>query len=257
MLKRGAAKVDMDEGSAQSDSERPPMSSVAITDYVELGKKNFKDLTKDVRKKYSAANTRYRIMKRGLIANRGSEVVRETNQRGDYRFFFATSAIKDRHVDRQKKVVDELRDLKEKMNGGATQETMTLLLMQAGPSVDTTQKGSVGLVSGATILAVVDEHTVLIDLAGGNYALWVDDVTGLARGHQLSSRPVYVIGSTQIPEAGVNLTLLNSILETELVEAINSMDDSRTWCDKSGKFSIEAKFVKKRRCKRSARKSRR
>ena len=245
-LDRGVAKVDMDEKSAETGagSERPPMSSVAITDYVELAKKNFKDLAKDVRKKYTEANTRYKIMRRGMIANRGSEVVRETNQRGDYRFFFASSAIKDLHVNRQKKLVDELRELKEKMSDGATNETMSMLLMQAGPAVDTTKKGSVGCVSGATILAVVDEHTVLVDLAGANYALWVNDVTGLARGHQLSARPVYVIGSTQIPSAGINLTLLNSILESELAEAIGAIDETRTWCDKSGKFSIEAKFVK-------------
>ena len=243
-LDKGVAKVDMEERSASSDPERPEISSVAITDYVKFAKENFKDMTKNVSKKYTEANKHYRIMKRGMIANRGAEVVRETNQRGDYRLFFASSSIKDLHVGRQKKLVDELRELKEKMNGGPTNETMSMLLMQAGPPVDTTQKGSVGLVAGATILRVIDENTVLIDLAGGKFVVWIKDVTGLAQGHTLSSRPVYVIGSTQIPGAGINLTMLNGVLETELNDAINSFDDTRTWSDKSGKFSIEAKFVK-------------
>ena len=243
-LERGVAKVDMDEHSPSSGPDRAPVSSIAITDYVNLAKENFKEITRDVRKKYTSEQERLRIMKRGDISFRGDDVVEMHNNRG-YEYFFKSNEIKEMHVGRQKTVVKKLRDLKTLISDGPTDEAMASLLMQAGPAVDPTNEGSVGLVTGATILAIPDEHTVLIDYAGGNYALWVDAVTGLSRGSMLSSRPVSVVGATQIPGININVTLLNSVLESELVAAIGSMTESRTWSDKSGKFSIDAKFVKK------------
>ena len=243
-LDRGVAKVDMEERSSRSAPSRPPISAVAITDYVKVGKENFKDLSRDVRKKYASENERLKIMKRGKIAYRGGNVVEEHYPRG-YQYFFKTNDLKDFHVGRQGKVVDDLRDLKDEISKGPTGEAMSTLLMQVGPALDPTQKGTVGMIVGAQIVAIPSENIVLIEYAGGKYSVWVDDVTGLAAGNELSSRPVYVIGSQQIPGLGINITMLNSILESELVDAIDSMEESRTWSDKSGKFSIEAKFVKK------------
>ena len=262
-LASGAAKVDMDEHRPESGDvvRRPPVPVAAIQEYVSMGKEDFDELTRELRRKYSKASGDLKLMKKGQVPAPvgGADIVRQHGQRNSIRYYFRTDKVKDREIRRQGNLVKELQKLKDSVGREPTQEALLSLLWKSGPEVDPRERGSVGFLSDARVIIAATEHDVIVDYDGSPYIMWVKDSSGLSTGQELDPLPVYVVGAKTIRVPGrgsIAVTILSSVLRTELEKAIfpdrnglgstgEAITESRTWRDKTGKFSVQASLIRK------------
>ncbi len=258
-LATGVSKVDMKDHHPESGEliKRPPVPLSAIEDYFSEGKLTFDDLTKNLRREYTSANDRLKSMKRGETHSpTGHDIVRQIGNRS-VRYFFRTQTIKDREIKRQQSRVRDLDRLKKSIGREPTDEAVSSLLWQYGPALDPRAKGSVGFLSGATVIRAFNEHDVIIDYDGAPFLLWVKDSSGLSGGQEVTPGPVFVVGAKTIVIPGrgtIAVTILQSVLKSELdnllaPDVVQSTTpptpEIRTWEDKSGKYKIKASFVRK------------
>jgi S1-C subfamily serine protease len=260
-LSDGLGKVDMIEVNPPSGSlvERVEIPESAIVEYAERGLESFDDMAKQIRREVTSQTDLLKMMKQGRIdISLGNRVAREV---ATGKFLFGSEGQKNTIITRQEERVRDLTRVRDSIGKQKTKDSLFSLLWHAGPRLDTRRKGNVGFMSEGIVIIALGEHDVVVDIAGVDCLMWVKDTTGLDSGQPVTPTPVYVVG-TQTVNAGATrrtVTVLNSVLETELRKAVESMSDSkfsggsskvaetdaatRTWKDNSGKFEIEATLV--------------
>jgi S1-C subfamily serine protease len=267
-LATGLGKIDMEESKPKSGViiKRTPIPRPAILDYIEKGKEEFTSLTKSLRREVTTEKELLKQMRLGRVDySISEEMMRDT--RG--RFYFNDETVKVSTIRTQEERVRELDKVLQKIGKGQSDETLFSLLWQYGPTVNVRNKGSIGFLYKAVVVMPVTSNDIVIQHNEAAYLLWVKDASGLSPGTPLPPLPVYVAGARtiEVPERGsIAVTILNSMLETELKAAIFPTGDSgqvaaepldqtkqivesseqfRKWRDKTGQFEIEATLVTK------------
>ena len=259
-LPDSVGKIDVEEASPKSGAliARGDIPASALEKYMSKGREDYTDLFRAMRKETSSAISLLKTMKKGETyipgGGRNYEVIVE-KRRGTDKYYFRNESVKRREISRQEELVDRLQEAKEKIKQKPDDESLFTLLMVAGPRLDTRRKSEIGFMRDGVVLHAYNDHDVLVVYDDAPYLMWVKSTAGLSAGEKIQPCPVYVAGTrtVQIPGKGTqSVTILSSVTETEVREAVFgksavSVPDAggfRTWTDRSGKFSVEAKFVR-------------
>ena len=256
-LKNGIGEVDMEEvapesGELISRGEIPP---AALEDYLERTKSQFDDLARDLRKAATDANKRLRQMRKGesyLPVQSNASVVVQVGRTTD-RYFFRSESVKKREVARQQSLAAKLQEIRENLSRDENDSNSLLtLMMNGGPRLDPREVNKIGFMGDAIVVHAFNDHDVIIQYDGLPYLMWVKTTAGLAAGQRMAPAPVYVAGTKTVPIPGAgsqSLTILNSVMESEVREAVFgeessvAANDVRIWTDSTGKFKIQAKLL--------------
>ncbi len=255
-LKDGVGKVEMAEVSPEtSDSliTRGEIPASALEEYIERGRRDYKELAKDLRSAATEAKKRLETMRKGQIGipiNTNSDVV--ISKRGAIEIYhYRNEGVKRARIAEQQNYVSKLEEVRELLKPNPSDEAVFALLMNAGPYLDPRDANKVGFMNEATVLEAFNEHDVIVLYNDAPYLLWVKSTVGLSTGQTVQPTPVFVQGTeTMRSSTGPRaVTVLNTVTETELREAMfgkvdPALKEVRTWKDSTGSFSIEAKFVK-------------
>ncbi|MDP1562329.1 MAG: trypsin-like peptidase domain-containing protein [Pirellulaceae bacterium] len=255
-LKDGVGKVEMAEVSPETSKSmitRGEIPASALEEYIARGRREYKDLAKDLRSIATDAKKRLETMRKGEIGIRGdipADVVLERRNTNE-RYYFRNDGVKRARVAEQQSYVSKLEEVKAMLKPVASDDAVFALLMHGGPYLDPRDAKKIGFMNEAVVLEAFNEHDVIVVYNDALYLLWVKSTVGLSSGQTVQPTPVFVAGTeTMLSSRGTrSVTVLNTVTETELREAMfgkvdPALAELRTWKDSSGSFSIEAKFVK-------------
>jgi len=265
---QGVGKVELAEVSPESTDTfigREEIPRQALEDYIQRGRSQYRDLVKDLRREATDARKNYDLMRKGETfippasgANPRSEYVVFSNGR-DERYFFRNDSVKKIRVAEQQALANQLAKIRDQLGREPDDESIFQLLSYAGPYLDPRKPNSIGFMRDAVVLHAYNEHDVAVLYDDLPYLLWVKSTTGLFEGQTVNSIPVYVAGTRTIDIPGktpLSVTILNSVTETELKQAIFGEEQKATqsartqwfeeyslWTDNTGKYSVEAKLI--------------
>jgi hypothetical protein len=280
-LKVGAAKTrhpEMSESGGSKDRprdriiERPDIPDSAIKNYLEKVQAESKSYIKDLNSTVANLRNDLKEMKSGSSSFPSSVrvppdaqvvVQRVTTGKGGKRYFFQSASVKDREVGRVDRLVRSVqKNLADARNPDSKLATLALV-KSAGPPLDPRNRDEIGFLSDVVVSYPLGEEGVLVSIERNPYVLLLESTTGVYPGSELEPIPVYVAGVLPIPadlNLPVNLTVLievpykdfERVLLGENVPMKNASeqmhseasDGYREWNDRSGKFSIRAKFIR-------------
>ncbi|MBL8890725.1 MAG: trypsin-like peptidase domain-containing protein [Planctomycetaceae bacterium] len=255
-LKDGVGKVEMAEVSPETSKSlitRGEIPVAAIEEYIARGRRDYKELSKDLRSAATEAKKRLETMRKGEIGipiNTNADVM--ISKRGQIeRYHYRSDGVKRARIAEQQNYVAKLEEVRGLLKPEPSDEAVFALLMHAGPYLDPRDGNKVGFMNEAIVLEAFNEHDVIVLYNDSPYLLWVKSSVGLSPGQTVQPTPVFVQGTeTMLTSTGTRaVTVLNTLTETELREAVYgkvdpALKELRTWKDSTGSFSIEAKFVK-------------
>ena len=255
-VKNGVGKVEMAEVSPETSKSmitRGEIPANALEEYIARGRREYKDLAKDLRNAAAEAKKRLETMRKGdnvIPFNTQSDMVLERRNTNE-RYYFRNDGVKRARVAEQQSYVSKLEEVRALLKPAADDDAVFALLMHGGPYLDPRDGNTVGFMNEAVVLEAFNEHDVIVVYNDVPYLLWVKSTVGLSPGQTVQPTPVFVAGTeTVLTSRGTrSVTVLNTVTETELMEAMfgkvdPALKELRTWKDSSGSFSIEAKFVK-------------
>ncbi len=222
----------------------------ALKEYVQRGKDEFKDISRNIRRETTAATKVLKEMQKGKIgipshmAQAGIEAV-TVSGRSSKKYYFRSDAAKRRYVKRKNERVTKLKKLKTTLAEGVEQSSLLAILRDAGPRVDTQEKNSIGFLDDAIVLHPFNDHEIAVFYDGQSYLMWVESTTGLSREQELSPMVVYVAGTETMAVPGrgsVSVTVLQAVTDRQIEKAVLAASGFRRW--RSGTHSIEAKLIK-------------
>ena len=227
-LREGVGKIDMEEVRPESAEliARSEIPQGALEQYVARGRAEYGDLARGLRKLAAESESRLREMEKGetyIPGGSGNTEVAVLKGRGADKYFFADESVKRREVARQQSRASALREVKQKLKTTPDDDAIYALLWNGGPRLDPRQAHSVGFLDLGVVLHSYNEHDIIIDFDNAPYLMWVKSTAGLAEGQEVTPGPVYVAGTrtVEIPGRGsMSLTILNSVMETELQKAV-------------------------------------
>lgn len=252
-LSEGVGKIRMEEAPESGGLiERPPVSRDRLQKYIAEGRESFRDLAKGLNREHARASELYREMRRGEIhlppgAPESADVARLVGDRTT-RYFFRSQTVKDRSVDRQQERVRSLDRVRASLTDATDDNAVFSLLWNYGPRLDPRRAGSIGFLSGASVLHAFTDHDVIIEFEGNPYLIWVESTAGLSEGQEVMPVPVLVAGTTTLDVPGQaprSMTVLHAVTEAELRKAVFGKDGGnwRVWKDSTGKYEVEAVLV--------------
>ncbi len=262
-LAAGVGKVHMSEDSSSSGSDGPKTKEAKIADealaeYIERGVKDFDSLTKSLRNESTRLSLELKDMKRGenyippAFRSEDAVVARVMvpGQRSP-KWYFLNESTKQSVISRQLEKIKTFTELKTEIRDSQDTASLYELLWNHGPRLDVRRNHSIGYVSDLLVLHAFNEHDVLVLLDQTPYLLWAPSTAGMTGG-ELWEGPVYVAGTaTAEMRSGMttSVTVLQLVSEKQLKAAIekslHTTGDYRTWKDRTGSFSIEAKLLGK------------
>lgn len=255
-LKNGVSKVEMAEVSPETTGNlitRGEIPASALEEYIARGRREYKDLAKELRATATDAKKRLDIMRKGEIGipSDFSSDMLIVKQNSNQRYLFRNDGVKRARVAEQQNYVSKLEEVRAVLRPDANDDAVFALLMHGGPYLDPRDANKIGFMNDAVVLEAFNEHDVIVVYNDALYLLWVKSTVGLSSGQSVTPAPVFVAGTeTMLSSRGTrSVTVLNTVTETELREAMfgkvdPALKEIRTWSDSSGSFSIEAKFVK-------------
>jgi S1-C subfamily serine protease len=255
-LKDGVGKVEMAEVSPETSKSmitRGEIPASALDEYIARGRREYKELAKDLRSVATEAKKRLETMRKGEIGipgNIASDVVLEKRNSNE-RYYFRNDGVKRARIAEQQSYVSKLEEVKALLKPDANDDAVFALLMHGGPYLDPRDAKKIGFMNEAVVLEAFNEHDLIVVYNDALYLLWVKSTVGLSQGQTVTPAPVFVAGTeTMLSSRGTrSVTVLNTVTETELRDAMfgkvdPALRELRTWKDATGSFSIEAKFVK-------------
>lgn len=262
-LAAGVGKVHMSEDSSSSGSDGPntkeaKISDEAFAEYIERGVKDFDSLTKSLRNESTRLSLELKEMKRGenyippAFRSEDAVVARimVPGQRSP-KWYFLNETTKQSVIGRQLEKIKTFTELKTEIRDSQDPTSLYELLWNHGPRLDVRRNHSIGYVSDLLVLHAFNEHDVLVLLDETPYLLWAPSTAGMTGG-ELWEGPVYVAGTaTAEMRSGMttSVTVLQLVSEKQLKAAVEKSLETtggyRTWKDRTGSFSIEAKLLGK------------
>lgn len=259
----GVGKVRMSEDDSKPGSNGPgtkeaKISDEAFADYIERGVKDFGSLTKSLRNESTRLSLELKEMKRGenyippAFRSEDAAVARVMvpGQRSP-KWYFLNETTKQSAISRQLEKIKTFTDLKTEIRDSQDASSLFELLWNHGPRLDVRRNHSIGYVSDLLVLHAFNEHDVLVLLDQTPYLLWAPSTAGMTGG-ELWEGPVYVAGTaTAEMRSGMttSVTVLQLVSEQQLKTAVEkslqTSDGYRTWKDRTGSFSIDAKLLAK------------
>lgn len=277
---QGVGKVELAEVSPETTDTaigREEIPRQAFDDYIRRGREEYRELVRELRRSASNAKKEYDLMRRGEnyippAAGAGADTEYIVFARGrEEKYFFRNESVKKRRVAEQQALANQLNRVKDQLGRDPDDESVFQILLHAGPYLDPRQPNSIGFMQDATVIHSYNEHDVAVVYDGLPYLLWVKSTVGLFDGQTVSPMPVYVAGTRtiEIPgKASISVTVLNSVTETELREAIfgnnqtssvGKQDTSEVaassvaaadptkeftiWTDSTGNHRVEARLI--------------
>ncbi|HMO14275.1 MAG TPA: trypsin-like peptidase domain-containing protein [Pirellulaceae bacterium] len=263
-LSSGVGKVEMAEVQPEATESLITRSEIplhALEDYIERGRLEYRDLSRDLKKAATDAKKQLEKMRNGELGNtNGAEML--VVQRGNFeRYYFPSEVAKRRRIAEQQSYTAQLDRVKNQLGRDPDNDSLYALLSHGGPWLDPRNLHSVGFMRDAIVLQAFGDHDVIVVYDGLPYLMWVKSTAGLSSGQPLKPAPVFVAGTQTmvVPGQGPqSVTILNSVTDSELKEAIygksavaEMKDDNdfatgpeySMWTDSTGKFQIEAKLV--------------
>ena len=251
-------KIDMEESRPESAEiiDRKPIPASALEEYVALGRRQYSDLEKKLRKEIYETEKTLNEMKRGQTDSSvptGKVAVRDTGR--GIKYYFPSRDAKAEVVAEHQAIVDELKATKEGVSTTMDNEALFKVLWSYGPRLDARSENGIGFMAKGLVLHAFNKHDVAIAYNDAPYLLWVKSTAGLARGQMVKSGPVFVAGTEtmEIPGAtSMAVTVLHAVTETELRQAVFGDESNtasangevyRVWTDVTGKFKIEATVI--------------
>ena len=230
--------------------KRKEIPAKALQDYIQLGRDEYKELSRNVRRASTESEKIWRDMKKGSPfipgqMNRDADVLRVSGRTED-RYYFRSESIKKKVLARQEIRMRDLKKLRTTLSDKSRDEALLALLQKAGPRLDPQDQKSIGFMTGAVVLHSFNDHDVAVLYDDLPFLVWVESTAGLALGQVISPTPVYVVGTETVAIPGrstASVTVLQSVTDEELEKAVFSGERFLTWTDKTGKYSIEAILV--------------
>jgi S1-C subfamily serine protease len=259
-LQSGIGRVDMAEhrpDSKRSLIQKGEIPKAALEDYIARGRREYKELVKDLRKEASEAKKKLETMRKGesrIPANTNASVVVQIH-RDVEKYFFRDESTKRTEVSRQQSYVSSLDQIVKQIpvqsKSDPDDEAMMALLFHAGPWLDPRNVNKIGFMRGAVSLTAFNEHEAVVSFNETPFLMWMDSTAGLSEGETIKPAPVFVVGTQTLkfPDGRQQaVTVLSTVTEKELRAAIFgetklANSEFRTWTDTTGKFSIDAKLV--------------
>jgi S1-C subfamily serine protease len=255
-LQAGVGKVELAEMQPEgSDSVIPrgEIPAAALADYIARGRREYKELVKDLKRESTDARKKLETMRKGetrIPLNTQANVVIRMTRYGET-YMFRDESVKRAKVSEQQSYVAELDRVRGQLKSESDNDSILALLSHGGPWLDPRNVNKIGFMRDAVVLAAFNDHDVVVLYNDSPYLLWVKSTAGLSSGEVIQPTPVFVAGTKTmiVPGSGTQaVTLLNTVTESELRTAIFgetelATADYRTWTDTTGKFSIEAKLV--------------
>ena len=185
-----------------------------------LGRKQYSDLEKKLRKEIYDAEKTLNEMKRGQTDSsvpNGRYAVRDTGR--GIKYYFPDRDAKAEIVAEQQAIVDELKAAKDGIATTMDNDSLFKILWHYGPRLDPRSENGIGFMAKGLVIHPFNKHDVAIAYNDAPFLLWVKSTAGLARGQMVKSGPVFVAGTEtmEIPGASsVAVTVLHAVTETEL-----------------------------------------
>ncbi|MFN9435524.1 MAG: trypsin-like peptidase domain-containing protein [Planctomycetota bacterium] len=259
-LQSGIGRVDMADNRPESKRsliQKGEIPKAALEDYIARGRREYRELVKDLRKEASEAKKKLETMRKGesrIPANTNASVVVQIH-RDVEKYFFRDESTKRTEVSKQQSYVSSLDQIVKQIpvqpKTEPDDDAIMALLSHAGPWLDPRDVNKVGFLRGAVSLTAFNEHEAVVLLNGSPFLMWMDSTAGLSEGEAIKPAPVFVVGTQTIKLSDGRqqaVTVLNTVTEKELRSAIFgeskvATSEFRTWTDATGKFSMDAKLV--------------
>ena len=252
----GKVKMEEDAGSDSPGLGEAKISDEAFAEYVSTGVKDFDELLRSLRNESTRMAMDLKEMKKGEnrlprgLQGQDAPIARVAvpGQRAP-KWFFESDTVKQAVVQRQIERIKVLTKLKTDIRDKTDTESLYSLLWNHGPPLSVRHNESIGYASELIVVHAFNEHDALVVLDDTPYLLWAPSTAGMSAGEILEG-PVYVAGTATaklrngLPMA---VTVLQLVSEKQIRAAVEktteSTDGFRTWKDKTGSFSIEAKLL--------------
>ncbi len=258
-VKMGGGDSGNSTGGTEKFITRTPIPEVALAQYVQAGKEQYKELSREIRKASTKATARLRDYKRGetYIPRGGQSDFIVLKNKSKDRYFFRDERTKKRLVAQQQERAEQLSSVRKQLSPAMDNHSLVTLLMNAGPDLDARAPQSIGCISDAVVVHAYNDHEILVAYDQIPFIMWVESTSGLARGSALTPTPVFVAGThtVSIPEKGTrSVTILTTVSESDIRRAVAGFDNGtiaggpaaaefRVWTDRTGKYTFEAVFV--------------
>lgn len=248
---RMAVAAAKDAGEKLPQLKRTEIPSEAIRQYCEQINRDYTLLTKAIRREI--------VIQKEYAKNIKNE-----------RSFIFSPSERNEALKKKELLIRDLEEFNQNLSRTPDDDSVLALAAKYGSPVDIRKKGSVGFLQGAELrfspfgsnfcFATIGEPGRFS--ASGICLLWVENPPAFGDFDHFFSGPVYVVGTSNLEEGTPPMTILISVLESELKEAMNGSKSTdgdsasasensktavatslRTWKDRSGKYQIEARLL--------------
>ncbi len=204
-----------------------------------------------------------------------TDIVLLSGPQGKPLWLFRNPDVKKRQIKRMQDLLRSLTKIRKQLTSANDPESVLQLAMHFGAKLQLSVDKSVGFLTGAKVIEVLNKNELVISVDSTPCVIWLESTKGFDSGEQFLPQAVYVDGTKtiNIPNASnPTVQVLRLVSEKDLRQALGlpsadqtpadtpapgastpeakkpaeptqeSATEFRTWSDKSGKFRIEAQL---------------
>ena len=229
-----------------------PVPTLAIAAYIQETRDAQKPLTKALAAEKKRQADQLKEMKAGQDFIPGNvpqdvQIVREQFKK-NFRWYFRSANVKQQAIQKAESRTKELSTAYDAVNKGTPSQAMLALATKFGPLLNPQREGSLGFMTGATVLHVFTKNDLIVEYNDAPYLMYMDSTAGLFAGQEINPTVVFVAGTATAPVRGttISITILQAVSDDVIQRQLGTAaatDLARQWKSKDGKFAVEATLV--------------
>jgi S1-C subfamily serine protease len=229
-LTSGAAKTKMREPSTGIGGA-PPVPMKAINDYIAVGKRDYDKLVANLKADIVTENAELKLLRTGdiqteleSVAGFSVEAGKLILPSGKYKWMFTSERVKQERIEKQVDLCKEMARIFQTVKATKSQSTLTELLCNAGPELDTRREKNIGFARGMIFLATLDEGLAIVIYEKNPYFAVLNSSAGLFPGDVLLPTAMYVQGTVtgKYEDRAMTLTILQQVSRDQIESALSS-----------------------------------